>query len=390
MTPAKVEGCPGCAGAPRASGGMIAVNAAIVGDRPTGLGLYAVHLIRELDSLGERLVVYTSRPDAIQAPGARVERVPAAVRPEHGARGHLARLLWTQSGLRYRIARLRPRVLLNLMPEGLLRPAVPQVTVVHDLLPLRSPGEYPRQQYYFRHYVPAVLRHSRAVIVSSESTRRDLVDFYRLSPDKLHVVLLGYDTARFAPAPAPYDGAPYALFVGNVMPHKNLLRLVEAFAAAVRGMSGRLVIRGWGRPAHVRALQARIATLGIADRVDWRQYAADDELPDLYRRARMLLLPSLSEGFGLTALEAMACGTPVVVSNRSSLPEVVGDAALFVDPEDPTSIATAIRRLFTDDTLAKTHAARGLERARLFSWQKTARAVQSILHKVMEAENPSK
>ena len=104
----------------------------------------------------------------------------------------------------------------------------------------------------------------------------------------------------------------------------------------------------------------------------------------------MLLLPSLYEGFGLTALEAMACGTPVIVSHRSSLPEVVGDAALFVDPEDPTSIATAIRHLFTDDTLAKTYAARGLARAQLFSWEITGRAVQSILHHVMEAPNRSK
>jgi glycosyltransferase involved in cell wall biosynthesis len=370
---------------------MIAVNAAIIGDRPTGLGLYALHLIRELEALGERLVVYTSRPEVIQAPRARVERVPAAVRPERGARGHLSRLLWTQVGLRLRVKRLRPRLLLNLMPEGLLRPTVPQVTVVHDLLPLRSPEEYPRQQYYFRHYVPAVLRHSRAVIASSESTGRDLVDFYRLPQEKLHVVLLGYDAARFLPAPtAPQEGAPFALFVGNVMPHKNLLRLVDAFAKAVDGIPGRLVIRGWGRPAHVRALRERVAALGLGERVDWRPYAADDELPDLYRRARMLLAPSLYEGFGLTALEAMACGTPVVVSNRSSLPEVTGDAGVFVDPEETTSIASAIRRLFTDDTLANIHAERGLARSQLFSWQKTARAVQSILHSVMETPNRSK
>jgi glycosyltransferase involved in cell wall biosynthesis len=370
---------------------VIAVNAAIVGDRPTGLGLSALHLIRQLDALGECLVVYTSRPEVVGAPGARVERVPAAVRPERGAPGHLARLLWTQWGLRRRIAGLRPRLLLNLTPEGLLRPAVPQVTVIHDVLPLRSPEDYPRQQYYFRHYVPAVLRQSRAVIASSESTRRDLVHFYRLPPDKLHVVLLGYDTARFAPsAPAPADGAPYALFVGNVMPHKNLLRLVDAFAEAAAGIPGRLVIRGWGRATHVHALRKRIAALGIGDRVDWRPYAEDEALPDLYRRARMLLLPSLYEGFGLTALEAMACGTPVLTSNVASLPEVVGDAAVFVDPEDPTSMARAIHHLFTDDTLARTCAERGLVRAHLFSWEKTARAVQSILHGVMETPNRSK
>ena len=370
---------------------MIAVNAAIVGDRPTGLGLYALNLIRELDALGERLVVYTSHPEIVRAPRARVERVPAAVRPERGARGHLARLLWTQLGLRLRVARLRPRLLLNLMPEGLLRSAVPQVTVIHDVLPLREPDEYPRQQHYFRYYVPAVLRGSRAVIASSESTRRDLVDFYRIPRAKLHVVLLGHDAARFAPsAPVSADAEPYALFVGNVMPHKNLRRVAEAFAQAVAGRPGRLVIRGWGRAVQVQALRDRIHALGIGDRVDWQPYATDDELVALYQRARMLLLPSLYEGFGLTALEGMACGTPVIVSNRASLPEVVGDAGFFVDPEDTGSIAAAIHRLFTDDTLAKTHADLGLARSLLFSWQKTARAVQSILHGVIETSNPSK
>ena len=367
---------------------MIAVNAAIVGDHPTGLGRYALSLIRELDALGEPLVVYTSRPEALRAPGARVERVPMAVRPERGARGHLARLVWTQLGLRLRVRRLRPRLLLNLMPEGLLRPALPQVTVIHDVLPLRFPEEYPRQQHYFRHYVSAVLRQSRAVIVSSESTRRDLVDFYRLSPETLHVVLLGHDTRRFTPSPSPSsppNGEPYALFVGNVLPHKNVLRLVDAFAQAARDIPGRLVIRGWARPTHVQALRRRIDASGLAGRVDWRPYADDDELPDLYRGARALLLPSLYEGFGLTALEAMACGTPVIVSDRSSLPEVVGDAALFVDPEDPTAIAAAIHRLFTDDAVAKSRSALGRERARLFSWERTARAVQKILHDVMDA-----
>jgi len=270
---------------------MIAVNAAIVGDRPTGLGLYALNLIRELDALGERL---SSIPLTRDRPGARarVERVPAAVRPERGARGHLARLLWTQLGLRLRVARLRPRLLLNLMPEGLLRSAVPQVTVIHDVLPLREPDEYPRQQHYFRYYVPAVLRGSRAVIASSESTRRDLVDFYRIPRDQLHVVLLGHDAARFAPsAPVSADAEPYALFVGNVMPHKNLRRVAEAFAQAVAGRPGRLVIRGWGRAVHVQALRDRIHALGIGDRVDWQPYATDDELVALYQRARMLLLP---------------------------------------------------------------------------------------------------
>jgi len=369
-----------------ADSGRIAINAAIIGERPTGLGIYALEIIRALDALGERLLVYTSRPDLIAGRHTRVEAISSRMRPERGAGGHLARLLWVQTGLRRSLRHDRPALLFNLMPEGVLWPALPQVTTVHDSLPLFYPAEYPRQQYYFRHYVPAVLKCSRLVIAISESTRRDVVNLHGVPAEKIRVVLPGYDAARFTPDGPRASGEPYALYVGNVMPHKNLLRLVEAFAAAAHGRPARLVIRGWGRHVHVRALEAKIAALGVASRVDWQRYAPAEGLPALYRGARMLLLPSLYEGFGLTALEAMACGTPVITSKTSSLPEVVGDAALLVDPEDPASIASAIGRVLADDGLAKDLSARGVARARLFSWEKAGRAVQEAIH---EALTPS-
>jgi glycosyltransferase involved in cell wall biosynthesis len=360
---------------------MIAVNAAVVGERPTGLGVYSLQLIRGLDGIGERLIVYTSRPDLVDAPGASLERVPAALRPERGACGHLLRLLWVQTRLRRHVRRTKPDALLNLMPEGILAPSLPQMTIVYDLLPLRYPAEYPRQQYYFRRYVPAVLRASRAIIVISESTRRDVLHFYRVPPENVHVVWAGYESHHFRP-----DGStsvdvksPYALYVGNIMPHKNLLRLIDAFAMVPRHLSLNLVLRGHGRASHVRAVRQRIDALCLGDRVDWQPYAPAAELPALYRGARMLLLPSLYEGFGLTALEAMACGTPVVTSNVSSLPEVVGDAACLVDPDDTRSIAEAMTRIAADRHLADDLRERGLVRARLFSWERTARAVQVAL-----------
>jgi glycosyltransferase involved in cell wall biosynthesis len=367
----------------RATGGL-AVNAAIVGERPTGLGIYGLQLVRALDDLGERMTVFTSCPEAVDAPHARVVRVTSRVRPERGAAGHLARLAWTQTALRAHLRRAGADALLNLMVEGVLASAVPQVTVIHDVLPLHYPAEYPRQQYYFRHYVPRVLAASRRVIVSSASTRRDLERFYpRVSIECLRVVAPGYDARRFAPAPSVPDGAtPYALYVGNVMPHKNLVRVVEAFATARVQVPARLVIRGWGRPHNVARLRETIARLGLEPHVDWAPYAADAELPALYRGARMLLLPSLHEGFGMTLLEAMACGTPVLTSCTSSMPEVVGEAALLVDPLDTRAIADGMTRLFTDDTLADDLRARGLGRAKLFSWETTGRAVQQAVHEV--------
>lgn len=364
----------------------IAVNASIVGERPTGLGHYSLQLISALDEFGERLIVYTSRPDLVAAPRATVHPVSARMRPERGASGHLRRLLWIQTGLRVRLHHDRPRVLLNLMPEGLLGSRLPQITVVHDLLPLRYPAEYPRQRYYFRHFVPAVLRGSRAIVVTSESTRRDLLSFYRgLSPDSIHVIPCGYDARQFAAdtADRALDAEPYALYVGNVLPHKNLLTLVEAFGLVARRQVGRLVIRGWGHPAHVHALRERIESLGLAPRIDWQPYASPTDLPRLYRQARMLLLPSLYEGFGLTALEGMACGTPVITSNLSSMPEVVGKAALLVEPTDAGAIAAAMTRLFTDDALVKELGARGRAQAARFSWEKAARAVQALIGQVI-------
>jgi glycosyltransferase involved in cell wall biosynthesis len=360
----------------------VAVNATVVGERPTGLGVYALRVITALDRLGERLTVYTSRPEAMDAPHARMSPVSPATRPERGAVGHLRRLLWTQSGLRLALRTNRPRALLNLGAEGLIGARLPQVTVVHDILPLRYPAEYPRQQPYLRHYVPHVLRASAAVVVSSETTRRDVLDAYRLPPERVHVVACGFDDARFFPGAGAEATEPYALFVGNVMPHKNLARLVEAFANVRARYPLRLVIRGGGRPVHVEALRARIDALGIRQHVDWQAWANDDELLALYRGARMLVLASLYEGFGLPALEAMACGTPVVASKAASLPEVVGDAAVLVDPEDVESIADGMARLAADDALAKELRRRGPARARLFSWEQTGRTVQAILRAV--------
>jgi glycosyltransferase involved in cell wall biosynthesis len=359
------------------NGPLIAVNAALVGERPTGLATCVVNLVAALDRLGERVTVFTSRPDLFGGGRTRILAAPAALRLERGARGHLLRLAWTQSVYRTKLRAAGADVVLNCVPEGLLAAPVPQVTIVHDVIPLRYAREYRRQQPYFRHYVPRVLRGSRAIVVSSENTGRDLTHFYGFAPATMCVIPLGHDPERFSPGPTGSD-ASYALYVGNVMPHKNLIRLVEAFAA-VGPPSRRLVICGWGRRPHVEALQERLDALQLGARVDWHPYVTDAELVRLYRGARMLLLPSLYEGFGLTALEAMACGTPVVAGNRSSLPELVGPAGLLVDPTDPGAIAGAIGRLFEDDGLVAKLSDLGRTRARLFPWERTAMMLRGVV-----------
>jgi glycosyltransferase involved in cell wall biosynthesis len=364
--------------------GGVGVNASIIGESPTGLGLYAVNLVRALDHVRSDLSVYTSSPEALGTIRAPVLPAPARVRPERGFRGHLARLIWMQTGLRRRVRAARPAVLLNTVPEAILGASVGQVTVVHDVLPLFYPAEYPRQQYYFRCLLPRALRRSRLVVADSCSTRRDLMERCGVPAAKIRIVYPGYDPAAYYPngAEPPPSGPPYVLYVGNVLPHKNLLGLLDALALLRCRRSARLIIRGDGRPSHMRAVRQRVEALGLRGLVTFHGYADQATLRDLYTHAACVVLPSLREGFGLPVLEAMACGTPVITSDASSLPEAGGDAALRVGPRDAVGLAAAMDRVLADRDLRAELRDRGLKWAAGFSWQRTAEQMSRLLDEV--------
>ena len=300
------------------------------------------------------------------------------------------RLLWLQSALRVRARINGLGMILNTVPEGILGSPIPQVTVVHDLLPLRFPPEYPRQQYYFRLLVPRILGESRIVAADSESTRRDIIQNYGLPAGKVRVIHPGYDPRVYFhngldPSPRQHQD-PYLLYVGNLLPHKNVLRLLDAVAILRRRHRCRLIIRGEGRPVYERALRERVKTLELDEVVTFLGYMTDRALRELYTGAACLVLPSLGEGFGLPILEAMACGTPVVTASTSSLPEVAGDAALTVDPHDAIGLADAMYRVLTDRDLRADLCRRGLERAARFSWQRPAEQVSCLLEEVVRGE----
>jgi glycosyltransferase involved in cell wall biosynthesis len=361
----------------------LAINASIVGGNPTGLGIYSIKLIRALDEIRNDFFVYASSGGAFGSLRARIGRVPRPTRPDYGARGHVIRLLWLQGALRLWLLKAGAQGLLNTVPEGVLRSPVPQVTVVHDLLPLRFPSEYPRQQYYFRILVPRILEDSRVVVADSEHTRSDILEHYGVPAGKVKVIYPGYDAGAFFcnepnSSPRPSED-PYILYVGNLLPHKNLPRLLDAFALLRRRRPCRLIIRGEGRPAYTRLLRERLESLGLRDAVTFAGYADEDGLRQLYSDAVCLVLPSLGEGFGLPVLEAMACGTPVIAASASSLPEVAGDATLMVEPYDALGLADAMYRTLTDSGLREDLRRRGLRRVSAFPWRRTALEVSRVL-----------
>ena len=254
------------------------------------------------------------------------------------------------------------------------------VITIHDCIFLRHPEwfRWERAQYY-RWAGQRSARRSARIIADSEATARDVRECMGIARDRIDVIPLGVDTA-FAPATPEASAAArvqyglpdrHFLYVGTLEPRKNLARLVRAWDSVAADLPVDLVIAGrdgW----KTAEIHAAIQSAKHRDRIHLPGFIAQDDLPAVLSGARAFVWPSLYEGFGLPVLEAMACGTPVLTSNTSSLPEVVGDAALLVDPEDGTAIAAGLRALSQDDALHARYTAAGPQRATEFKWQRCA------------------
>jgi glycosyltransferase involved in cell wall biosynthesis len=260
------------------------------------------------------------------------------------------------------------------------------VVTVHDLAFERFPEQYPAaKQRYLRLMTRIGTRRATKVIAVSRATGRDLVELYGVPQLKIEVIPNGLSAGFGRPTAAALEQfrvdrvlpPEFFLFVGTLQPRKNLETLLRAYALVCGQTDWPLIVVGAAGWLYDPVFHL-VRQLGIGERVQFIGYAPGEELPYLYSAASVFVLPSRYEGFGLPVLEAMACGTPVVTSDRSSLPEVAGDAALLIDPERPQSIADALLRLACDPALRQELAARGLQRAAPFTWRRSAEATLAV------------
>jgi len=372
----------------------IGISAPIVEPHPTGVGVYSVNLVNELAKLHDDLLVYTSYPAAFKIAPTKVRRVSPLTRPERGLSGFLSRMIWMQSSLPVRTLVDHASVVLSTGSEGTLLPPVPQVVTVHDITPLLLPGLHPHasELIFFRYFLPRVLRRSRAVIAVSQSTKRAIVNFYHLPAEKVHVIYEGYDPQFYHPYPdsravtRTYGLEQYIYYSGNILPHKNIARLIRAFRLIASKVPHQLALQGKLDSTYAAELKTLVRELDLEGKVVFLGYVPMNHLPYLYSGATVFVIVSLSEGFGLPPLEAMACGTPVVASRVTSLPEVVGDAGILVDPNDTEQIAEALLRVIEHPALRTELSQKAVKQAASFSWSTAARQTLEVLQSVAKGK----
>lgn len=363
---------------------LIGVDASRI-TRPvlTGTENYSLHVLRWLLRLDQadrfRLYLSQSLPSGLLPEAATAEqRVISLPR------------LWTHLGLGGEMALRPPDVLF--VPSHVLPLITPgrSVVVVYDVGHRFFPRAHKITEWLYVEW--AIRRHVRvasAIITISEAARQDLVRLYGADPARISVAYPAVDERFRPPSEAEVQrvrekyglGSRYVLHVSTIKPRKNLPRLVQAFARANLAPGTQLVLAG-APDFGLAALNAAIEQTGTGDRVKWLRYVDGADLPALYGGAACVALVSLHEGFGIPALEALACGAPLVASNRSSIPEFVDNAGLLVDPLDVTSIQRGLEQACTDQVLADTLRQRGPLQAARYTWQAAATVTLDVLRRV--------
>lgn len=358
----------------------IAIDAHSIGTGLAGNETYAANLIEALAEIdtSNRYTLYVTQPEAIQRFSGRWSHVQVRRTLPHSP---LVRIPLTLAAE----LRRRPVDVLHVQFTAPPFAPCPVVATIHDLSFEHLPQTFKRRsRMQLRLTVRHTAKMAARIITLSEYSRRDVMETYGIAPERITVTPAAAPP-HFQPAPEAevrrvrerykIAGA-YILAVGSVQPRKNLMRLIKAYAHLHERRSQvnlpQLVLVGKQAWLYGETLRT-IKDCGLGDLITLTGYVSETDLPALYTGALCFVYPSFFEGFGLPPLEAMQCGTPVITGDCTSLPEVVGDAGLMVDPYNEAALATALARLIDDPSLRANLRARGFQRAAAFTWQETAR-----------------
>jgi glycosyltransferase involved in cell wall biosynthesis len=365
----------------------IGIDASFIGTKkPTGLAVYTWNIVNELARLHDDIILWTSDDFGFTIPPDRIRYV-MQMWSFLGEKRFMIRPFWMEFVLPHLIRREKVDVLFTTVPGGMTRCPVPYVITVHDLIPLACPIEHSRSvQWNFKHRLPVFLKNAATVIADSEYTKQDIIKYLDIAASHINVVALGYDKSNFTPVDAPLTLEKYGLVrgtyivtVGNATLRKNHETLIAALGKVRDKISHRLVIAGPVNSEQESRLISIARSCGVEDRIVFLGYVPYEDLAALYSGAGVFVYISLYEGFGLPIIEAMACGTPVIASASTSIPEVAGNAGILVDPKDKAVVAQALLHVLKDGVTREKLIAAGLEQAARFSWKKAAQEHLALL-----------
>ena len=353
----------------------IDANEANLTARRVGVNQYAFELLKAMHALKtkHKFVIYLKNPPRNDLP-AEKENWHYRVIPFPK--------LWTQTRLPFDLFfhKPRPDVFFSMTHYAPRIAPMPSVVAIMDLGFLQTPEQFTSKDFnQLKHWTQYSVRQAKKVIAISEHTKKDIVREYGKSPQDITVTHLAYDKKLFKPTSGVSQIEPYILFLGSLKPSKNIEGLIRAFAKLSLSqlpVGTQLVIAGKKAWLYEKIFQLT-RDLKLEGKIAFIGFVAESEKPVLMSQAAAFVMPSFYEGFGIPVLEAMACGTPVVVSNIASLPEVAGNAGIYVDPYDIDSIGRGIMEAIGPERSRRVN--KGLKRVKLFSWAKTARQTLACL-----------
>lgn len=357
----------------------------------TGIGFYTKKMLEALNPAETTIIGFSPKPlettaypapSAIKLPPAFTQKLPPSLWPP----------LWRQFFLARQIQ--QSKVKLFWSPRHVLPwtkiPHIPYLLTINDLVWKICPQTMDKKNYYHeKMLVPHSVKNATAIMCISETTKQDLMHFLQVPEDKIHVTYLApIHTALTQPAPSAYgmlhQHMPFILALGTQEPRKNYVRLIEAYAKLPPTLQQefKLIIvgkKGWGNTN----LDTLVTERNLTTSIILHDYLPEEAISYLLQQATCLIFPSLYEGFGLPLVEAMTIGTAVITSNIGAMAEVTANAALLIDPYDINSITQGLKIVLQDPGVRHNLRQKGLERAKFFSWQKTAAEFNAIIHSLI-------
>jgi glycosyltransferase involved in cell wall biosynthesis len=356
----------------------IGINAHLLspksGYRRAGIHQYIAQLLRHLPRLNGRTeyLIYTQDNNAIpRRAGNRI--IPSSLPTEK----RLFRILWEQSAWPIQAARVGVDLLHSMAFVTPILTRIPTIVTVYDLSFVHFPEKFPTsQRLYLQTQTARSVKQAQRVITISEATRKDLYRHFNVPLEKIDVIFPGVEP-HYQQLPQESLNTfrdeknlhkPFILHVGTLQPRKNIPVLLEALAA-LKNQDIELILAG-GKGWLYDQIFSQIKDLGLADQVRFTGYVRDEELPFWYNAAKVLVFPSVYEGFGMPIIEAMACGTPVIAAHTSSIPEAGGEAALYFEPHDVEKLTQQLAEIFENDDLLHNMRQSGFMQSRKFSWER--------------------